>query len=281
MLHHWYPQPSFNETELILEKQHRLLQPIWDFVKHGNEPILSSPLFPPFYALSIDYTFVAIFTVIDLFLYDVPFFKKYKIQKDRKVTWDLMKKSFVLQFWNQLLWIYPMALVQLIWVPPTFLPELAPTLFEFLTQLTIFFLAFDFTYFWFHYTFHKVTAQHLHPFELFFVGTFITAIPWIFPTHCFTYYTWLFIAQAVSYEVHLGYDFPFALHRFLFFYSGAPAHDMHHLRPLTCFEPWLNYLDKLMGYHITYEDLKKMAQEKSKKFGRYAREDEQGLEKIN
>ncbi|CAJ0565861.1 unnamed protein product, partial [Mesorhabditis spiculigera] len=296
MLHHWYPQPNFTAAELVFEKEHRFLQPVWDYIKDGNEHILSSPLFPPFYALSIDYAFVAVFTFIDLVLCDVPFFKNHKIQKDRKVTWDLIKKSLFLQMWNQLLWIYPLALVQLIWVPPIHLPPLAPTVFEFVTQLAFCFLAFDFSYFWFHFLFHKVkflyrwchsvhhmysspfaaAAQHLHPFELFFV-----VIPWVFPTHCLTYYAWFFIAQAVSYEVHLGYDFPFALHRFLFFYSGAPAHDMHHLRPLTCFEPWFNYLDRLMGYHITYEDLKKMAEEKSKRFGLYNKEEEKGLEKIN
>ncbi|CAJ0562237.1 unnamed protein product, partial [Mesorhabditis spiculigera] len=165
MLHHWYPQPNFTAAELVFEKEHRFLQPVWDYIKDGNEHILSPPLFPPFYALSIDYAFVAVFTFIDLVLCDVPFFKNHKIQKDRKVTWDLIKKSLFLQMWNQLLWIYPLALVQLIW--------------------------------------------HLHPFELFFVGTFIT------------------------------------------------------------------------GYHITYEDLKKMAEEKSKRFGLYNKEEEKGLEKIN
>ncbi|CAJ0584245.1 unnamed protein product, partial [Mesorhabditis spiculigera] len=247
MLHHWYPQPNFTAAELVFEKEHRFLQPVWDYIKDGNEHILSSPLFPPFYALSIDYAFVAVFTFIDLVLCDVPFFKNHKIQKDRKVTWDLIKKSLFLQMWNQLLWIYPLALVQLIWVPPIHLPPLAPTVFEFVTQLAFCFLAFDFSYFWFHFLFHKVkflyrwchsvhhmysspfaaAAQHLHPFELFFVGTFITG------------------------------------------------------KPLTCFEPWFNYLDRLMGYHITYEDLKKMAEEKSKRFGLYNKEEEKGLEKIN
>lgn len=36
-----------------------------------------------------------------------------------------------------------------------------------------------------------------------------------------------------------------------------------------------------MGYHITYEDLKKMAETKSRRFGLYSKEEEQGLEKIN
>lgn len=72
-------------------------------------------------------------------------------------------------------------------------------------------------------------AQHLHPFELFFVATFITCIPWILNTHCLTYWGWFIVAQSVSYEVHIGYDFPFFPHRFIPFYAGAPAHDMHHV----------------------------------------------------
>jgi len=163
------------------------------------------------------------------------------------------------------------------------------------------FVLFDFSYFCFHVAMHKIkwlyrwchsvhhmysspftaAAQHLHPFELFFVATFITCVPWIFNVHCLTYWVWFFVAQSVSYEVHTGYDFPFALHRFLPFYSGAPAHDMHHLRPLTCFQPWLNYMDRLFGYHITYEDLKRMSKEQEKRHGLYTAEDEEGLKKIN
>ncbi|CAB3400591.1 unnamed protein product [Caenorhabditis bovis] len=271
MLHNWYPVQNYTAAELEYERDHRLLQPVWEWIKNGNEHILRSPLFPPIYALSIDYTWVITFSIIDIFFADVPFFKKHKIQKDRKVTWSLMKKSLQLQLWNQLLWIYPMALVQLVWVPDTELPILAPTVFEMLSQIAIFFLSFDFTYFWFHYICHK----------LFFVGSFITTVPWIFKTHCLTYWVWFFVAQSVSYEVHIGYDFPFALHRFFWFYSGAPAHDMHHLRPLTCFQPWFNYLDRIMGYHITYEHLKKMTAQKLQRYGLYNAEDEKGLEKHN
>ncbi|CAI4221383.1 unnamed protein product [Auanema sp. JU1783] len=296
-----YPPKNFTSEQVVHEMNHRALQPIWDFIRVGNENLLSSPLFPPFYALSIDYLWVIVFTTIDLFFSEVPFFKSSKIQKDKKVTWDLIKKSLKLQMWNQLLWIYPMALVQLIWVPNTELPVLAPTVWELCSQVAIYFLLFDFTYFWFHYLHHRVkflyrwchsvhhmysspcaaVAQHLHPFELFFVATFITAIPWIFPTHCLTYWVWFLVAQSVSYEVHHGYDFPLALHRLFYFYAGTPAHDMHHLRPLTCFQPWLNYLDRLMGYHITYQDLKKMADDKAKRFGLYENEDIAGLEKHN
>ena len=55
------------------------------------------------------------------------------------------------------------------------------------------------------------------------------------------------MANWVSIEVHLGYDFPWAAHQWIPIYGGAPSHDLHHARPLSNFEPWLTHLDKLMG----------------------------------
>jgi len=287
--------------EFVAYKDSLILQPAWDYLRFNYGHILRSPLFPPFFSLSFDYAFVIIFTSFDLCLYDIPFFKNAKIQKGRQVNWKLILPSLKLQFFNQILWIYPMALVQLVWVPDTELPELAPTVWELFSHVMIFFLAFDASYFVFHVVCHKVrwlyrwchsvhhmysspfaaAAQHLHPFELFFVATFITTVPWAFPTHVLTYWTWFVVSQSVSYEVHTGYDFPFALHRFLPFYSGAPAHDMHHMRPLTCFQPWFNYLDRLFGYHICYEDLKRMNKEKSQRYGLYDKREVEGLQRIN
>lgn len=144
-----------------------------------------------------------------------------------------------------------------------------------------------FLYRWCHSVHHAysspfaASAQHLHPFELFFTATFITCMPWAFKPHCLTYWVWFIIAQSVSYEVHIGYDFPFMLHRFIPFYAGAPAHDMHHVRPLTCFQPWFNYWDKLFGYYLSYEDVKRMNKEKFERYGLYSAKDEEGLKKYN
>ncbi|TKR72899.1 hypothetical protein L596_020285 [Steinernema carpocapsae] len=280
---------------------HRVLQPFWDLIKIGHEDILSSPLFPPVYALTIDYLWALVFIVIDLYCADWPYFKKHKIQKNKVVTGTLIWQSLRLEIKNQILYILPMALVQLVWVPATVLPKEAPAVMELCGQVLLYFLIFDAVYFFFHLANHKirflyrwchsvhhefsspfaVTAQHLHPFELFFVGGIITTLPWIMDTHPLTYWVWFFVAQSVSYEVHTGYDFPFALHHFVPFYSGAPAHDMHHLRPLTCFQPWLNYLDRLFGYHVSYEDLLKMRKEQAERYGRYEEETVQDLKKFN
>jgi len=287
--------------ELASQDMDGVLQPIWSYLRNNYGHIMKSPLFPPFFALSIDYLWVLVFTIIDLFLYNVPFFAKAKIQKNVPITWAIVKESLYLQAFNQVLWIYPMALVQLIWVPDAELPEQAPSLWEFCWQNFVFFISFDAAYFTYHLIMHKVkflyrwchsvhhmysspfaaAAQHLHPFELFSVATFITCFPWVFNTHLMTYWAWFIIAQSVSYEVHIGYDLPFMPHRFIPFYAGAPAHDMHHVRPLTCFEPWFNYLDRLFGYSISYDELKRMNKEKFERYGRYNEGEEQGLKKIN
>ncbi|CAD5227884.1 unnamed protein product [Bursaphelenchus okinawaensis] len=278
-----------------------LLQGPWDYLRFNYGDYLRSPLFPVVFALSIDYFWVALFTFIDLFCYDMPFIKEAKIQKHIPVTWKLVKETLSLQLLNQFLWIWPMALVQIIWVPEEVLPEKAPSLFEMCWQNLLFFCMFDTGYFAFHVMSHKIrwlyrwchsvhhmysspfaaAAQHLHPFELFFTGTFITCCPWPFKPHCLTYWVWFVIAQTVSYEVHLGYDFPFMLHRFLPFYAGAPAHDMHHVRPLTCFQPWFNHLDKLFGYYISYDDVKKMNKAMLERYGKYSDEDVKGLKQLN
>lgn len=49
-----------------------------------------------------------------------------------------------------------MALVQVIWVPDTQLPELPPSLFEICWQILAFFVIFDASYFVYHLTMHKV-----------------------------------------------------------------------------------------------------------------------------
>jgi hypothetical protein len=58
----FYDPENFTSLDAIDAAQsQRLLQPIWSFIKDGREDMLRSALFPPLFALGIDYTFVAIF----------------------------------------------------------------------------------------------------------------------------------------------------------------------------------------------------------------------------
>ena len=50
-------------------------------------------------------------------------------------------------------------------------------------------------------------------------------------------------------EFCLGFDFPWAPHHWfpLGIYGGAPKHDMHHMKPMTNFQPLFNTWDHLLG----------------------------------
>lgn len=224
------------------EKQHRILQPIWDLIKDGHEDALRSPLFPPVLAVVFYFSATAPFTFLDLIGPKVPYIRKFLLQQNRPpVTWDMLKSVYGNAFWNHILLIIPMALVQLIWVPPTPLPPVAPTLWQFVWHQLAFFFLFDLEYWAWHTLHHKVNindassllfvnnwqcllqvrflyrwchsvhhqyhspfalvTQYLHPWEIFCVGLGISITPWFFKPHCMTYWSWFILSTYVSIEV--------------------------------------------------------------------------------
>ena len=69
--------------------------------------------------------------------------------------WDTLN----LTFWNHVLFIMPATMAQWVWQPPTPLPELAPTVWEFVWQQAASLVIFDFQYFVWHVTHHKVRGR--------------------------------------------------------------------------------------------------------------------------
>ena len=246
---------------------YRILQPIWD-LRIGYEKYLSSPVFP--IVLSVLYYFFSLlpWTIIDLYGHDWKWVRKYKIQPDKTVTWPLIKKAMILTAWNHVLYILPMAVAQWVWASPTFLPDKAPTIFEFLCHQIGSLIIFDFEYWLWHWSHHKVrflyrhvhalhheyhspnswVTQYLHPWELISTGLFTTTSPWIFNAHPLTSWSFQNFAISVSVDAHIGYDIPFLPHRWCKFWGGSIKHDMHHQKPLTNFEPFFNWWDKLFGH---------------------------------
>jgi cholesterol 25-hydroxylase len=51
----------------------------------------------------------------------------------------------------------------------------------------------------------------------------------------------------VGADSHGGYDLPGLPHRWVPFWGGPIKHAMHHQRPLTNFQPYFTYIDRLMG----------------------------------
>lgn len=295
------PEVFANESEAAAAAESRILQRVWVFLKDGNEESLRSPLFPPILAVVFYFAVTGFFTLLDVVGENWSWLARYRIQSGRKVTWKIIRHALVNHLWNHLLLIFPLATVQLVWVPPTPLPPVAPSLWDFLSQQVLCFFLFDayywawhalhhkvrFLYRWCHSIHHQYSApfalatQHLHPWEIFSVGLGITVIPWFFRPHCMTYWSWFIVANWVSIEVHLGYDFPWAAHNWIPIYGGAPSHDLHHARPLSNFEPWLNYLDNFMGWKLTHADLEAMKAGRKEKAFIYDKEDVKGLPSLN
>ncbi|CAG2233909.1 cholesterol 25-hydroxylase-like protein 1, member 2 [Mytilus edulis] len=242
-----------------------LLQVIWDF-RLGREDLVSSPLFPVFLSVAFYFSLCTPFMIADIYGKKWKWIQKYKIQTDKEVTLDQVFDTLQLTFWNHVLFILPAAVGQMIWTPPTPLPELAPSWFEFVWQQIASLIVFDFQYFVWHWTHHKVrflykhihsvhhryhspfvwVTQYLHPWELVTVGFLTTTNTWFFKCHPMTTWSYMLLSIVVSVEAHIGFDLPFSLNNILPFgmIGGAPKHDMHHLKPLTNFSPFFNHWDK-------------------------------------
>jgi len=298
----FYDPENFSDPAVIeYEKRHRLLQPVWELIITGHEDALRSPLFPPMLGVTFYLLATIPFTIVDVCFQNNKYVQSLKLQPKREVTSAMIRNSLLNAFWNHLLFIFPMALVQLIWVPPTPLPPVAPTVFQFVWHQMASFVMFDFEYWVWHAMHHKVRflyrwchsvhhqyhapfaliTQYLHPWELLSVGMGISITPWLFKPHCLTYWSWFCLANWVSIEVHCGYDLPWAAHHWIPLYGGAPSHDLHHNRPLTNFGPWLNLWDRVLGWRLTYKQLDEMKKNRSAAIGEYEAKDIEGLKKWN
>jgi cholesterol 25-hydroxylase len=244
----------------------RLLQPIWD-LRLGREYYVSSPLFPIIVCVSFYFASNIPFTIFDLFGADWTWIQKYKIQPNRVVTWPAVRNAISLTVWNQILYILPVSVAQWVWTPPTELPVLAPGLWEFCWQQYAALAIFDAAYFFWHWSHHRVrwlyrhvhsvhhhysspsswVTQYLHPYELITVGIVTTTSPWFFNTHPMTQWSFMLWSIIVSVDAHIGYDLPLLPHNWAPFWGGSIKHDMHHQRPLTNYQPFFNWWDRIFG----------------------------------
>jgi len=245
---------------------YRLLQPIWD-LRLGYEKYVESPLFPIVLSVSFYFALITPFMIADLYGKKWRWIQKYKIQTDKEVTWPLVKRAIMLTLWNHMLYILPISVAQWVWTPNEFLPAKAPSLWPFIWQQMAALAIFDFEYWVWHSTHHKFrflyrhvhgvhheysapncwVTQYLHPWELISVGIFTTTSPWFFDYHPMTAWSFMQFSIIVSVDAHIGYDLPFMPHNWLPGWGGCIKHDMHHQKPLTNFQPFFNWWDKLAG----------------------------------
>lgn len=260
-------QENVTVSHAVTPGEFRLLQPIWD-LRLGKEEYFASPLFPVVLSVTFYFSFCTPFMIFDLFGKNWKWVQKYKIQSNLDVTYAQVWDTLVLTFWNHVLFVFPAAAAQWVWTPDTVLPELAPTVLEFVWQQIAGLLIFDFQYYVWHWSHHKVrflykhvhgvhhrynspfvwVTQYLHPWELVTVGFLTTTNTWFFNCHPMTTWSYMIVSIIVSVEAHIGFDFPFTLNHFTVgFVGGAPKHDMHHLKPMTNFQPFFNHWDRIFG----------------------------------
>lgn len=245
------------------------LQWIWN-LRIGREHIIANPVFPVVMSVSTYFIFCTIMMVLDFSGDNLKFLYKYKIQSDNKVTWPMVFRALRVTFLNNFLLILPATIAQCIWVPPTPMQAEAPSVQEFFVQIFLMLVLFDFQYWIWHTTHHKTrwlyrnfhalhhqfhstfswTTQYLHPWELFSVGFFTTVDGWFFQCHPLTFWGFMILNIYASVEAHSGFDFPVNLAKIIPFriYGGSVKHDMHHMRPLTNFQPYFSTWDRLMGW---------------------------------
>ncbi|XP_013389366.1 cholesterol 25-hydroxylase-like protein 1, member 2 [Lingula anatina] len=296
----WWKEETSTLNQTKRADDFRALQGLWDLIRIGHEDYLRSPLFPVVMSVAFYFTCMVPFTIFDLWGKNWNWIHKYKIQPEKNVTWPACRNAILVILWNHCVYILPAAIGQAIWTPPTPLPPVAPTMTEFVLEQVVMLLIFDFQYFVWHYTHHRVkflykhvhsihhqyyspfcwVTQYLSPLELITVGTYTTVLPWVFNCHVFTTWSFMIVNIIISVEAHIGYDFPFALHNWdpTGIIGGAPKHDMHHMKPQTNFAPFFNHFDKAMGTfwpglqaggiknkkYIEFENNKKMEKAKKK-----------------
>lgn len=259
-----------NDSNLeIIVHSNNPLQWLWN-LRIGREYYVANPAFPVFLTVSSYFLICTLLMIIDFSGNRLRFLYKYKIQVNVQVTWPMVFRALRMNLFNNVLLILPATIAQCIWVPPTPMPPEAPSVQEFLSQIFMMLIIFDFQYWIWHTTHHKIkwlyrnfhaihhqfhstfgwTTQYTHPWEVFTLGLFTTVDGWFFECHPLTFWGFMVANIYASVEDHCGFDFPISLSHIIPFglYGGSAKHDMHHMRPLTNFQPHFRTWDRIMGW---------------------------------
>lgn len=251
-----------------------LLQPLWTFfLDHSS--LLTSPLFPVLFSLSVYLFFCLPFLLLDLLAPRWALVRRYKLQPQSSVSWSSVRSCLALTLYNHTVFIFPLTLLH--WfLRPVHLPVQAPPLLQLLAQVFVCLLLFDFQSFtwhllhhkvpWLYRNFHKVhhtftatsalTAEFSGAWETLSLGFFAASTPVLLGVHPLTELSFFILNIWLSVEDHCGYDLPWATHHLVPFglYGGARHHDLHHLKSRYNYAPYFTHWDRLFGTLYTQED---------------------------
>lgn len=211
------------------------LQPAWNFLmEHAGEEFVSSPAFLLTAVILGVYVPGIVFSMVDVFIT-----RRLTLRECGSVYWRAMKGYSA---------VYVISMVVLLGIPLPFaltIPDTAPPLTEFLTDLLLYFLVGDFaSYVWHrlehahrlyaqkvHYVHHMDkpplsiwTAMVVHPIEGMTVVFFFHIYGILFAIHPLTFAVAAFSLTAVTMITHSGYRLP--VYDWLF--ATAMGHNLHH-----------------------------------------------------
>lgn len=226
----------------------------------------------------------------------IPYFNKYKIQGQKVPTiseqWACTRLVLLSHFTVELsqIWLFhPMAVACGMRTDVPF-----PAWTTMAVQIALFFVLEDTWHYWMHRALHwgplykyihKIHHQYSAPFGLaaeyaspietmiLGAGTVLVPILWALISqnfHVLTMYLWIALRLFQAIDAHSGYEFPWSLHHFLPFYTGADHHDTHHERFIGNYASSFRWWDYVMDTQAGPEAAKRRRERKEAKLAKQA-----------
>ncbi|XP_010874933.2 cholesterol 25-hydroxylase-like protein [Esox lucius] len=248
-----------------------LLQVLWNDLRSQQE-FLSSPYKPGLFAFLIHLILCTPFLALEVLGHFLPGINIYRISRTSETL------QLCLQRWldcfariaiKYLTTVLPgTALYQFIRMPS--FPVLAPSYRQLIGEVIACLLVFDALFFVLHYAMHRVpwlyrrvhqphhqnritfalAAQDASAAELLSLQMLAMISAWVVGCHPMSEVVFHLLNTWLAIEDHCGYNFPWALHRLLPCFGGAPFHQAHHHVYRGNFAPYFKHWDWLCGTYL-------------------------------
>ncbi|XP_027024523.1 cholesterol 25-hydroxylase-like protein [Tachysurus fulvidraco] len=253
-----------------------LLQNIWDGIRERS-CVRTAPLLGACVAFSFHVLLSALFLGIDVLGPRVPWITRYRIH-GKPVSLRVWFCCLARISWKYALCVLPLSAC-MGYAETRFgfaqherlvTATAAPSLFVACTECFSCLLVFDTFFFVVHYTvhrnpwlfriFHQSHHVNTHPFALMALDSSVVELVsqqvlavWstvVVGCHPVSEILFHLLNIWLSVEDHCGYDFPWALHRILPCFGGAPFHQAHHQRVTGNYAPYFTHWDLIFGTKI-------------------------------
>ncbi|MCI4392911.1 hypothetical protein PGIGA_G00151350 [Pangasianodon gigas] len=246
-----------------------LLQPVWDGIRERSG-VRAAPLWSACLAFSAHVLFSTLFLGLDVLGSRVPWISRYRIH-GKPVTLRDWFRCLGRISWKYALCVLPVsACIGFAQHERAAAAAAAPSLLVACLECFSCLLVFDTFFFVAHYTMHRIPwlfrifhqSHHMnrHPFALAAQDSSITELVsqqllavWstvLVGCHPVSEIFFHLLNIWLAVEDHCGYDFPWALHRLLPCFGGAPFHQAHHQRVTGNYAPYFTHWDLIFGTAI-------------------------------